>query len=360
MRKGWHENPLRRKLQRMGHLYRRKKKHKNGDIVELPTWWLSYHAHGRNVRESSGTDKETVARRMLRVREGDVERGVPITKDSGRLLFDAAGKAVLTDYETNGRTTLKDATHRMNTYLMPVFKGRRLSGITNKDIRAFIARRLEAKASPAEVNRELALLKRTFSLALKNGQLFAKPYIPLLEERNVRRGFFEREDFEAVRDLLPLPLQPVVTFAYLTGWRLTSEVLPMEWHQVDFEGRTVRLDPGTTKNREGRTFPFTSALEAVLRAQWTARNGAFVFHREGAQIKSLREAWRTACELAGVDRIPHDFRRTAVRNLERSGVPRSAAMAMVGHKTESIYRRYAIVDAATLREAAAKIDASKS
>jgi integrase len=55
-------------------------------------------------------------------------------------------------------------------------------------------------------------------------------------------------------------------------------------------------------------------------------------------------------------RIPHDFRRTAVRNLERAGVPRSAAMGMLGHKTESVYRRYAIVDAALLREAALKLD----
>jgi hypothetical protein len=55
-------------------------------------------------------------------------------------------------------------------------------------------------------------------------------------------------------------------------------------------------------------------------------------------------------------RILHDFRRTAVRNLERAGVPRSAAMVMVGHKTESIDRRYAIVDAGVLRHAAAKID----
>lgn len=75
------------------------------------------------------------------------------------------------------------------------------------------------------------------------------------------------------------------------------------------------------------------------------------------QIKDFRALWKTACEKAGYPgKILHDFRRTAVRTLERSGVPRSTAMAMVGHKTESIYRRYAIVDEAMHREAAAKMN----
>jgi hypothetical protein len=77
------------------------------------------------------------------------------------------------------------------------------------------------------------------------------------------------------------------------------------------------------------------------------------------RIKSFRRAWVTACKKAGIpERVPHDFRRTAVRNLERAGVPRSTAMKMVGHRTESIYsiyRRYAIVDEAMLKEGAAKL-----
>ena len=76
----------------------------------------------------------------------------------------------------------------------------------------------------------------------------------------------------------------------------------------------------------------------------------WVFHHRGGQrITTFARAWRTAVKKAGCPgRIPHDFRRTAVRNLERAGVSRSAAMKMVGHKTEAIYRRYAIVSEGAL------------
>ena len=77
---------------------------------------------------------------------------------------------------------------------------------------------------------------------------------------------------EAVRAHLPAPLCPVVTLADLTGWRLTSEIHPLEWRQVDWTGRVVRLDPGTTRNRDGRTFLFTTALETLLKAPFRAQS----------------------------------------------------------------------------------------
>jgi integrase len=84
-----------------------------------------------------------------------------------------------------------------------------------------------------------------------------------------------------------------------------------------------------------------------------------VFHRSGRRIVTMAKSWRTACTRAGVPgRLLHDLRRSAVRNLERAGVPRSVAMRMVGHKTESVYRRYAIVSEADLREAGVKLAAS--
>jgi integrase len=129
------------------------------------------------------------------------------------------------------------------------------------------------------------------------------------------------------------------------------------------------LNSGETKNREGRSFNLTSELRDVLTAQLASIEALkekdiicpYVFHQpDGTSIGSFRKTWIKACEKAGCPgKLLHDFRRTAVRNLERSGVARSTAtaMAMVGHKTEAIYRRYAIVDEQTHREAAAKLDA---
>ena len=77
--------------------------------------------------------------------------------------------------------------------------------------------------------------------------------------------------------------------------------------------------------------------------------------------KALYHRWKEDCRLAGVPtRIPHDFRRTAVRNLERAGVPRSGAMKITGHKTEAVYRRYAIVCEADLMEGLEKLAAQEA
>ena len=140
----------------------------------------------------------------------------------------------------------------------------------------------------------------------------------------------------------------------------------LQWANVDWTGQQIRLEAGTTKNAEARVFPFTDDLRALLerqrdeahRLRRLGRIVPWVFHRNGKPIKSFIKGWHTACRNAGCPgRIPHDLRRTAVRNLERAGVPRSTAMAMVGHKTESIYRRYAIVDEAMRKEAAEKLNA---
>jgi integrase len=242
------------------------------------------------------------------------------------------------------------------------------AGVKGSDVLRYASLRLEEKAAPATVNRELAALRAGYRLGLDNDMIVAMPRIKLLPENNARKGFADGKQVEAICRHLTPDLADAVRFMFYTGWRSRSEVLPLKWAQVDFAGGFVRLEPGTTKNNEGRAFPLIPELRALLerrqaitrrceRAQ--ARIIAHVFHRYGRPIKSLRRAWMTACRKAGLPGLlPHDLRRSAVRNLERSGVSRSVAMRLTGHKTEAVYRRYAIVAENDLREAGTKLAAT--
>jgi integrase len=217
------------------------------------------------------------------------------------------------------------------------------------------------------------LIRRALLGAIQSGKLH-KPHVPLLREDNVRIGFFEPEQYVAVQSHLPAALRPVVEFAYITGWRIDSEVLPLEWRQVDLRAGEVRLDAGTTKNREGRVFPLTDDLRALLDAQLAERSRLqkaghlvpWVFFRLVAKgrrgpkhprrIHAFTKAWTAACIAAGCPgRIPHDLRRTAVRNMVRRGVPERVAMKLTGHKTPSVFQRYNIVSDGDLRTAAEQL-----
>ncbi|MEQ1760406.1 MAG: tyrosine-type recombinase/integrase [Vicinamibacterales bacterium] len=141
--------------------------------------------------------------------------------------------------------------------------------------------------------------------------------------------------YESVLAHLPAEIQPVITFAFITGWRIASEV-PLEWRQVDFAAGEVRLDAGTTKNDDGRVIYMSSELRIILQAlhvehERLEKAGHLmpnVFFREVAKgrggvkkpraITALTKAWKSAYRAAGCPgRIPYDLRRTAVRNIVR-------------------------------------------
>jgi adhesin HecA-like repeat protein len=339
----------------MGMIYKR------GNI-----WWVKYYANGRAHRETSRSMSEKEARQLLRLREGDVARGVPHVPRTTRVRFEELADDVIRDYRVNGKRSIEDAERRINKHLKPFFGTYRAAAVTTADVQRFTEQRQAAGASNGEINRELSLLRRAFNLGARARKVLHPPYVPLLKENNVRTGFFEREQFEAVRSHLPDDLRPLVHFAYITGWRVPSEVLKLQWRHVDFEAGSVRLDAGTTKNGEGRVFPLTHELRALLEAQRERTRHVereqgvicpWVFHRSGRPVLDFRNAWVRACEAAGCPgRIRHDFRRTAVRNLVRAAIPERVAMTMTGHKTRSVFERYNIVSPGDLRDAAQRLD----
>lgn len=330
------------------------------------TWWVQYSFRGRRYRESSGSTRRGDAVRLLRQRLEEMGRGRLLGPALERTTFGDLAQGLLDDYRVNGRKSLPSAQGAIKA-LGAMFGGCLAREITFDRLNAYVAAQLEAGRRPATVRNHLALLKRAFRLAERAGRAVCPPF-PTLTVRNVRTGFLEEADVRAVLAHLPPDLQPVVEFAFLTGWR-RGEVLGLQWRHVDFAAGTVHLDPGTTRNAEGRTFPFAAlpALAELLRRQ-RARTVAleqatgqiipWVFHRQGRPIRDFRAAWARACQAAGQPgRLFHDLRRSCVRRLERAGVPRSVAMRLTGHRTEAVYRRYAIAAEADLVDGVRKLAA---
>lgn len=275
--------------------------------------------------------------------------------------FTTAARAVLTDYRTNHRRSLPDVRRHIRLHLAPFFGRHDLSTINAADIRRYVTLRQRQGARNATINRELAVLNRAFTLALREGRVVTRPHVALLRENNVRRGFFETHEFEAVRSHLPNELADFVSFLHITGWRWRSEAARLRWSDVDFAAGEVRLDPGTTKTGEGRTFPFTTELRTLLERRATTGRPLVFTRATGAPIRSFTKAWASACRRAGVPgRVLHDFRRTAVRNLLRAGVPERVAMQLVGWRSRQMLDRYHIVSGADLVEAARRLDAASS
>ena len=222
---------------------------------------------------------------------------------------------------------------------------------------------MEQKAANGTINRELTALKRMLNLGAKctPPKVDRVPYVPMLIENNVRKGFFEPGDFMALRDRLPDHLKEFATFAYKTGWR-KSEICNLEWKDVDLDQGYARLNPGETKNKGGRVAFLDSELIAMLSSLFEARKKAgsllpYVFpNRDGdGPIQDIRKSWATACKNAKIgQKLLHDCRRTAVRNMIRSGNPEVVVMAITGHKTREVFDRYNIVNEADLRLAAAR------
>lgn len=359
-------------------------------------WWIQYYAHGRQVRESSHSDVKQVAKHLLGDRLTEVRNGISPAVKLGQVKYEHLRDALFADYRNNKRKSLRhlaDGTELICgvTKLDDFFCGYKAINITTDRIRAFITKRQEERAPNGTINRSLALLRHMFKLAVQERKLRDVPHIPMLKEPAARSGFLKQADFQKLRNSLPEYLRPVFTLAYYTGMRL-GEIRKLKWSNVSFADKEIRLDPGTTKNDDGRNIPLADELPQMLEILRQANPASeFVFTKRGRAIGAFGKTWASACVSLGFGKfgwrckneacrkrhenavkkcevcgkavsrfyrglIFHDLRRSGVRNLVRAGVPERVAMAISGHKTRSVFERYNIVDGRDIQDAARKLE----
>jgi len=342
-----------------------------------PYWYVAYYAHSKEQREPArhvrtGAKLEATeknhheAERWLKHRLGEITAeqhgGRPfVGPQQERVTVNQLLNALEQDYKLRDKWTVKIAS--VVKPLVEHFGTWKAVEVTSDAVGKYIEDLREDGLQNSTINHRTQLLRQAFKVGMRNKVVSAAPYIPRLSEvGNERQGFFETADFEAVVSHLPEYLQDFARFGFLTGWRKGS-ITSLRWSDVGED--VIYLRAENSKSRKPETMPIEGELLSIIERRRNAavlegENGSkrfaeFVFHRKGLPIGDCRKAWATACKAANVDhRLFHDLRRTASRNMISAGVPQAVAMKITGHRTDSMFRRYAIVNEEQKREALAK------
>lgn len=226
--------------------------------------------------------------------------------------------------------------------------------------------RLDNGAQAGTVNRNLALLRRMFSIAHAEDSSVQVPYFPKLKESEARQGFIEDAAFSKLFAALPERLRTFVLLLYTCAVR-SGEAKKIQRSMVDLDAHEIRLPASITKNGQPRTLPLVNAV--IERLKTERKESGFVF-----PVGNYRRAWCSACVKARLGTlekngrngnygtyerlIPHDLRRSGVRNMLRAGVSTTVAKKISGHLTDEIFERHNITSTADLHHAAQRVGAS--
>ncbi len=184
-----------------GSVFQRTYRDSKGKLRKTSNWYIEFVAGNRTIRESTEYTKRADAAEFLKSESRTRRRGKIVL--SRNVTFDDLRKLILVDYENNGRKSFRDLQTARLPHLDAVFGGTKAIDITTTSVERYKALRLKDKAAPATINRELATLKRMFRLGLRQGMVATMPYISMLTEHNVRKGFFELDQFRAILKQLP-------------------------------------------------------------------------------------------------------------------------------------------------------------
>jgi len=263
-------------------------------------------------------------------------------KQPVKITFGEFGERYMEHAKTNKRSWLRD--QQMLEHLSGFFgKDRPLTELAPVDIEGYKVHR-RAKVSGSTVNRELALLKRMFNLAI-TWDLFlaANPVrkVKFFREFNIGlRVLSSEEEKDLLQNASPY-LQDLIRFALNTGLRI-GEIFSLRWSNVDLKRAILAVF--ATKTEKIREVPINSETRQVLEAWWLGKKNEVVFYNPetGKPFVDLKTGFGLACQRAGISGVTwHTLRHTFASRLVNSGVDIVTVKELLGHSSLSVTMRYA-------------------
>jgi len=335
-------------------------------------WWYFYYRDGKPCRESLKTSDPKAAERMAKAIRDGILTGTKLPAQQRRVTV----LNILEDFLVNlrlrkGDTTADRADHQL-TFMKEALGHIRAEDLDTATIERYQAERLAADRAAKTVNNECAHLRQAFKLAAtrKPPKVATIPLIPMLPVNNARQGFMARADFEALLSHIEdADIRDFLEWFWWTGMR-PNEIRQLTWDMLNQETNVLHLDPKAAKIRRGRSIalrgpegeetPLSRIIDRRTKARDLTTN--LIFHRKlparygRHPIARFAAFWSEALRKANLPEgtIVYDLRRSAIRNMLRSGVHERTAMAISGHKTRSMFDRYNVTNEADISAAIVK------
>jgi len=325
------------------------------------SWGIDCYLFGRRVRRKVGTKKEAreeLARLKVEEKTGRIDI-IPRSVKRRRLA------EWLDSY-----LLLAKGTNRLYAQMWAAFCGQMLpEDFTIMIMRQWIAKQLEANVAPASIHRKLSVLRATYNLAIRSGEITARdsPFmdpkaLSLPKINNLRENVFSDDQLQGLKDRLGF-WWPYAEFSLITGVRFGS-LAKLRWEDIDFEREFGMC--WSTKNGYRQPIPLVKRAIQILRLQQERfPDSPWCFPaQQGGQLNRnnfRNRVWKKAFEAVGLDEATwHDIRHTSASKLVEAGEELYTVQRFLGQFDSRMAQRYAHLSMGRLRKAAEILEGSTS
>ena len=352
---------------------------KNADGEKVPSkflYYIFYQGSTQKFVNSKTNDPEDAYRQLLNARNNVDQGNRLLPSEVSKLRYEDLKKILMDYYREHAPDSLytrrtedggTEETFLGADKLDHFFKRCPITEITAMKLQEYVKWRRHEGDANATIRRQLGRLRSAFNRA-KALDLVTDNHIPtfvLPADSKPRKGFLDLQDFATLRDAMPEDLRPAVTFLYYTGCR-SGAAKKITWEMISKDCSEIELAAEIMKNDDPLTLPLVGPLEEIANLLRTMRKSFPKATDRVFCFRNFRFAWNKTCDRLGLGVFdkktryyegltPHDFRRSAARNLIKAGVDRRTAMKITGHKTEAIFERYNIKTTDDVREALVRV-----
>lgn len=316
-------------------------------------YWIEYYINGRRKRERIGPNKTAAEQRLREVLKLRAEERYIDKDPAARMTLGELATWYLSLSEVKQKDSYSRDKQALNNLKRIFGESTKIKNITPGKVESYQTDRLAEpspryrgeKIRPATVNMEVMILKVAINRAIRHGKLHSNQIsrVKKLQENNVRQRLLNQEEFDTLLKNCDLHIKGPVMMGYYMGLR-QSEIINLTWPEVDLKKGFIRLEAARTKTDTARSIPIHPKVKATLESLPRGLHTDRVFLFDGKPFVRFLHSWKTALKNAGIkDFVFHDLRHCALNNLRRAGNDFFQVMALSGHKTMSVFKRYNLV-----------------